>query len=397
MDWCRRNGAEFDSYWRRSDESDVYHFIGKDIVYFHALFWPAMLMGSGFRTPTQLFVHGFLTVNHEKMSKSRGTFVTAETYLSFLDPQYLRYYYAAKLTSRVEDLDLSLDDFVQRVDADLVNKIANIPSRVLAIVHRDCGGQLGNLDDRGRELIVRLRGRCSEVGTLYEKREYGQVTRSVVDMAAEINAYLQEHKPWQVVKEDITRAQTICTVSLNAFKIVATMLTPILPEFAEKVAKMLKVPPLTWANLDDVIAKQAVEPYERLVNRIDRKRVDAMMRASQDSTEGEEVELQMMTLDGLVDCDFRTMQVAGATPIVESQKLVEVKLDFADGERTVVATLGRKTVECGIVGRNVLVLANLQPKKICGRESHGMIIAADVDGKPVPVCVSSGQRNAIVE
>jgi len=397
MDWCRRHGADFESYWRRSEDSDVYHFIGKDIVYFHALFWPAMLMGSGFRTPNQLCVHGFLTVNHEKMSKSRGTFVTAETYLNFLDPQYLRYYYATKLNSRVEDLDLSLDDFVQRVNADLVNKIANIPSRVLAILHRNCGGQLGSVDDDGRELISRLRGRCDEIATSYENREYGQLTRCLGEMTAEINGYLDQHKPWQLAKEGTERAQTVCTVGLNAFKIIATLLAPILPEFADKVAKMLKLSALMWDDLDNILENQPVEPYERLADRVDRKKVEAMIEASREATDEEDIEPPTLTLDGLVDCDFQTMQLSEATSVIESDKLVALKFESADGERKLVAGLGHDAVERGIVGKNFLVLANLQPKKIRGQNSHGMIIAADVDGTPVPVFPPDGQRNSIVE
>jgi len=397
MDWCRRHGADFDSYWRRSEDSDVYHFIGKDIVYFHALFWPAMLMGSGFRTPNQICVHGFLTVNHEKMSKSRGTFVTGETYLKFLDPQYLRYYYATKLNSRVEDLDLSLDDFVHRVNADLVNKIANIPSRVLAILHRNCSGQLGSVDGGGRELISRLRDRCDEVAASYENREYGQVTRCLGEMTAEINVYLQEHKPWQSAKEDPQRAQAVCTASLNAFKIVATLLAPILPEFADKVAKMLKLPALTWDDLDDVLEDQPVEPYERLADRVDRKKVDAMIEASREAVDEEEVEPPMMTVDGLVDCDFQTMRLNEASPVVESDKLVALTFDSAEGERQLVAGLGHDAVERPIIGKNFLVLANLQPKKLRGLQSHGMIIAADVDGTPVPVLLPDRQTKTSVE
>jgi methionyl-tRNA synthetase len=309
----------------------------------------------------------------------------------------LRYYYATKLNSRVEDVDLSLDDFVQRVNADLVNKIANIPSRVLAILHRHCDGQLGSIDAGGRELLARLRGRCDEVATSYENREYAQVTRCIGDMTAEINAYIHEHKPWEVVQEHPQLATTVCTVGLNAFKIVATLLAPILPAFAAKVAKMLKLPSLAWDHLDVVLENQPVEPYERLVDRVDRKQANAMIEASGESTAEEVAEAPTMTLDGLVDCDFQTMRLAEANPVLESDTLVALRFDSAAGERELVAGLGYSAVERGLVGKHFLVLANVQPKTIRGHDSHGMIIAAEVDGQPVPVLVPDNQRNSSVE
>ncbi len=284
MNWCQRNGADFDAYWR-GDNTEVYHFIGKDIIYFHALFWPAMLMGADFRTPTRLCVHGFLTVNGEKMSKSRGTFVTARTYIDFLDPQYLRYYYATKLTSHVEDIDLNLDDFVSRVNSDLVNKLANIPSRTLALLHKNCNGSLGSLDSEGYALIARLRARCEEVGDLYERREFSQVTRVLADMAGEINSYLQEQQPWELVHKDTSGAASVCTAALNAFKILAILIQPILPQFSNSVAQMLNIAPLTWFDLDNVVENKPVGHYQRLVDRVDSKKIDEMIKVSQGSLE----------------------------------------------------------------------------------------------------------------
>ncbi|MAE65396.1 MAG: methionine--tRNA ligase [Phycisphaeraceae bacterium] len=398
MDHCRRHGLDFDAYWRRDDESDVYHFIGKDIVYFHALFWPAMLMGSGFRTPTQLCVHGFLTVNHEKMSKSRGTFITARTYLDHLDPQYLRYYYASKLNPRVEDLDLSLEDFVQRVNADLVNKIANIPSRVLAILHRNCDGRLAHMDDEGRALFDQLRGKCDAVGALYEQRDYAQVARLIGELTGEINTYLQAHKPWQLVKEDTARAAVVCTAGLNAFRIIATLIAPILPEFADRVASMLEIDALTWAGLDDVLENRPVRPYERLVDRVDPKKITAMTEASRVTTdEQEEVEPPVMTLDGLVDCAFQTMRLLDASPIADTDKLLALTLEDGDAPRRIVAGLGHDALDRGIVGQNFLVLANLAPKKIRGNESHGMSLAGDAGDRPQPVFVPDRQSGEVVE
>ena len=247
--WCRNLDEDFDSYWRRANESEVVHIIGKDIIYFHALFWPATLMGSGFRTPSELAVHGFLTVDGEKMSKTRGTFINASTYLEYLDPQYLRYYYAAKLNSRVEDLDLNFDDFVLRVNSDLVGKLANIPSRTLAILHKSCGGRVGRLDNDGRAIVTRVRQRCGEVGALYAKREFNQAVRLIAELADEVNVYLQEQAPWQTVKEDTAKAAAACTAALNAFRILATLLQPILPDWGVRVARMFNLPALTWDRI----------------------------------------------------------------------------------------------------------------------------------------------------
>lgn len=397
MDWCRRSGADFDAYWR-GEETRVYHFIGKDIIYFHALFWPAMLMGSGFRTPTSLFVHGFLTVNGEKMSKSRGTFINAETYLRHLDPQYLRYYYATKLGASVTDLDLSLDDFVNRVNADLVNKIANIPSRVLAILHKHCQGTLSSLDEGGLALVAQLRGQCDAIAQLYEDRELGRVTRALSEMAGHVNDYLQEHKPWKLVQEDVSRAATVCTGALNAFKILAILIQPILPVFSSKFADLLGVPSLTWANLDEAIENRPAKPYEHLVQRVERSKADAMISDSRGSLADEtDVPVPTLTLDPLVDCDFRTMHVVEMKAVEGADRLVALALEVDGEHRQVLAGLGHDAVESGLIGKNVLILANLEPKVLRGKVSQGMLLAAEVDGKPIPVVVPESQANAVLE
>jgi methionyl-tRNA synthetase len=397
LNWCRRHNADFDVYWR-SEETEVYHFIGKDIIYFHALFWPAMLIGSGFRTPTRLCVHGFLTVNGEKMSKTRGTFINAETYLRHLDPQYLRYYYASKLNARVEDLDLSLDDFINRVNAELVNNFANIPSRILAIVHQHCGGRLATLDEGGRALVAQVRGQCDAVARAYEDREFYQVTRLLSEAAGAINTYLQEHKPWKLVKEDVGRAAVVCTGALNAFKIVATLLQPILPEFARKVANMLDLPALTWAGLDEVLENRPVQTYERLVDRVERARVEAIVNESRQSLgSAEEVEAPALSLDPLVDSELQTMRVVDIAAVPEAERLVALTLEADGKQRSVLAGLGADAVQKGLTGKHFLVLANLEPKVMRGRESQGMILAAKVGQETIPVQVPDTQASAAVE
>jgi methionyl-tRNA synthetase len=397
MEWCRKHGESFDSYWR-DDSNGVYHFIGKDIIYFHALFWPAMLMGSGFRAPTRLFVHGFLTVNGEKMSKSRGTFINAETYLRHLDPQYLRYYYATKLSAGVDDLDFNVDDFFNRVNADLVNKIANIPSRVLAILHKHCNGALTAVDVEGQTLIARLLARRDLVAQHYEERELNRVTLVLIEMAGLINEYLQEQKPWTLVTEDLNRAATVCTGALNAFKILATFIQPILPEFSQQFASILGLPSLSWDDLDEIIEFKAVRQYEHLVKRVERANVDAMMADSRASLdEADEVKTPQFTLDPLVDCDLRTMHVAQLKPVPGSDLLVALTLEYEGTSRQVLAGVGGTPAVDQLLGNNVLVVANVEPRKLLGQTSDGMILAAFGVAGPTPIMPSEHQEQGVLD
>ena len=390
--WCRSHGVDFDSYWRRDDASEVVHIIGKDITYFHALFWPATLMGSGFRTPSELAVHGFLTVDGEKMSKTRGTFINAATYLEHLDPQYLRYYYATKLNPHVEDLDLNFEDFIQRVNSDLVHKLANIPSRTLAILHKSCCGRLGRLDHAGWKLVERARERSAGIGDLYEARDFAQVTRVLADIAGEINVFLQERAPWHLVKEDTEAAASVCTAALNAFRIVATLLQPILPGWGAQVARMLSLPTLTWEGLGEVLEDRPILPYERLVDRVDPARVAALVEASRESlkaTAPAPVEAPTMTLDGLVDCDLAVLRITAVdAPPSGKPGYLRLRLEGNNGLRTVVARLGNPEDFQDLVGKNLLVLANLKSKVIQGEESQGMILAAEAEGRAIPAIVA---------
>ncbi|HYK04692.1 MAG TPA: methionine--tRNA ligase [Thermoanaerobaculia bacterium] len=390
--WCRQHDADFNSYWRHTNESEVVHIIGKDITYFHALFWPATLMGAGFRTPTELAVHGFLTVDGEKMSKTRGTFINASTYLEHLDPQYLRYYYAAKLNSRVEDLDLSFDDFVQRVNADLVGKLANIPSRTLAILHKSCGGRLSRLDVEGRALVTLVRQRCSAVGELYERREFSQVVRQIAELADEVNSYLQQHAPWVVAKHSPADAAATCTAALNAFRMLTTLLQPILPEWGRAVARMLGVPALTWDRLAEDLEDCAVQPYARLVDRVDPARTKALVEASTETlkpatSSGEPVTI---SLDALVACDFAALPVmAVEAPGSGKPGYLRLRLEEQEESRVVIARLGDPGKSQGMMGKRVLVLRNLKPKKLQGEMSNGMVLAITAGNadNPVPAIV----------
>jgi methionyl-tRNA synthetase len=384
--WCRNRDADFDAYWRREDETEVVHIIGKDIIYFHALFWPATLMGSGFRTPSELAVHGFLTVDGEKMSKTRGTFINASTYLEHLDPQYLRYYYAAKLNARVEDLDLNFDDFIQRVNSDLVGKLANIPSRTLAILHKSYGGRLGYLDEGGRQVVTRVRQRAGDVGSLYAKREFSHVVRLIAEMADQVNLLLQERAPWQTVKTDPAAAAATCTAALNAFRILATFLQPILPNWGLQVARMFNLPALTWDRIAEDLEDRAVLPYERLVDRVELSRTKAVVEASKDSLKPSTSEVDQsppaLSLDAICDCEIAPLHVVSVDSVTSGKSgYIRLLLKGNDGTRTVVARIGSPGDFQHIVGRTVLVLKNLKGKTIQGEESQGMLL--EVDAHPL--------------
>jgi methionyl-tRNA synthetase len=276
MEWCRRMGRDFDGIWRSGDW-EIYHFIGKDIMYFHTLFWPAMLMVAGFRTPTRVNVHGFLTVNGVKMSKSRGTFIRARTYLERLNPEFLRYYYAAKLTPAAEDLDLNLEDFVLRVNADVVNKLVNIGSRLGGIVNRKLEGRLSAPHPDARPVLEAIRGAAPRVAEHYQGLEYGKAVREVMGLADLANRYIDESAPWEVLKTDPPRAREICTAGLEMFRLLVILLQPILPVIARRAGEFLNAPTLLWSDLDAPLAHGALNPYSMLATRVTLEEVQGLI------------------------------------------------------------------------------------------------------------------------
>tara|TARA_Y100000996_G_scaffold386868_1_gene345229 strand:+ start:516 stop:2156 length:1641 start_codon:yes stop_codon:yes gene_type:complete len=279
--YCSGNNKDFDEYWQEDSKCELYHFIGKDIAYFHVLFWPAMLQGSGFRKPTAVYCHGFLTVDGEKMSKSRGTFFNARTYLNHLEPEYLRYYFASRLTNKIEDIDLNLDDFQSRVNSDLVGKIINIGSRCARFINKDFDNSLAN-ELQNESLIKKCLSRKSEITDNYENRNFSSNIRIISSMADEINKYLDEEKPWVKIKNDDEKllVQKICTDGLNLFKILITYLKPVLPEIAAKVEQILKSKPLDWANIEDILLSRDINEFKPLIMRIDSKAIEAMKQES---------------------------------------------------------------------------------------------------------------------
>lgn len=277
-----RPDLSFDDYWTREDYADLYHFVGKDIIYFHALFWPAMLKGSQFRLPTKIFTHGFLTINGKKMSKSRGTFITAKKYLSLFDPEYLRYYFAAKLNSSIDDIDLNFDDFCQRVNSDLVGKVINIASRCAGFITKYFNGQLGNSLERP-ELFRHFCDASEKIASLYTNREYNQATRDIMALADLANQYIDERKPWLLAKQNDTlnQVQEICTQGLNLFRVLMIYLKPILPQTSLKAETFLNTPQVTWFDIGKPLLNQSILPFTPLMQRVEVEKINEIFQSEE--------------------------------------------------------------------------------------------------------------------
>ncbi|MGD8977313.1 MAG: methionine--tRNA ligase subunit beta, partial [Gammaproteobacteria bacterium] len=389
----RRSDIDFESYWTPDSDAELYHFIGKDIVYFHSLFWPGVLKAAGFRVPTAIFVHGFLTVNGEKMSKSRGTFITAETYLEHLEPQCLRYYYAAKLGPGVEDIDLNLDDFVAKVNADLVGKVVNIASRCAGFISRLGGGRLaGALPEPA--LHQSFIDGAAAVAESYETRHFSRAMRQIMALADRANQYIDQHKPWQMAKEDGREAeiQAVCTQGLNAFRSLIIMLKPVLPGIAAAAEAFLGEEDLHWADLERPLLGRGIEPFKPLLKRVDPKAVSAMLEASKETMESpstaapgsvEEEAMDEITIDEFRRLELRVARVTEAETVEGADKLLRLTLDMGDGQRQVLAGIRSAYQPAALVERLVVVVANLQPRKMRFGVSEGMILAAGPGGEEI--------------
>ncbi len=391
MNYCRQHGRTFEDYWC-DEKTEIHHFIGKDITYFHALFWPAMLKGSGFNTPTSLTIHGFLTVNGEKMSKSKGTFISAATYLKHLDPQYLRYYYACKLGPGTEDIEVNLDDLVARVNSDLVGNLANLASRSAPMVRKKLDGRLGRLSAEGRDLVALLQREESVIAQAYEERRYADVVRRICGLADEVNRYYDRRKPWSAIKDEPEHARETLTTGLNAVRILAIYLKPILPGFAAKIERMLRVEPLMWADAGRTLEEHEIGEFERLVERVEPERVQAMVEESKQGQEQtaapggpliEEPLAEEIDFETFTKVDLRVARVMVAEHVEGADKLLRLELDIGGQKRQVFAGI-RKAYEPGdLAGRLVVIAANLKPRKMRFGVSEGMVLAAGPGGEDV--------------
>ena len=381
--WCGKHGESFENWWN-NDDVEIYHFIGKDIVRFHCLFWPSMLKCGGFRGPTQVFVHGFLTVNGEKMSKSKGTFVSARTYLDHLDPAYLRFYYACKLNGTTDDIDLNLGDFVGRVNADLVGKITNLASRGAQMLHKSLGGKAGAMDDAGRTLWQAALAKADAIAEAYEDRDFSKVMTQVRDIAEEANRYFDANAPWSLVKTDPEKARQVLTSILNVFRAMAIYLQPVLPDYAAKTAKLFGEGPYAWADLPKAIENVDIAPYEYLATRVDPKKVEAMVEASKvaaaPAAPAHPVKplAPEITIDDFAKVDMRVAKVLACETVEGSDKLLRFTLDLGEGRTRQIFSGIRKAVSPeSMVGKKVIVVANLAPRKMRFGVSEGMIICAE--------------------
>ena len=276
--WCEKQGLDFDQFWNGED-TEIYHFIGKDIVYFHALFWPAMLYNAGLKTPSQIFVHGFLTVNGEKMSKSKGTFISARTYLNHLDPTFIRYYYACKLGG-IEDIDLNLEDFTQRVNSDLIGKITNLGSRGAQMLNKKLDGVMSEVSPEGKALIEKAQAKSEEIAELYESLNFAKAMTEIRDIADMANKYFDEKAPWKMIKEDEVATKKVLTDILNIFRILSIYLKPILPEYSNKVETLFGQDAYSWESLNDIIENHKINGYEHIATRVDPKKVELLVEES---------------------------------------------------------------------------------------------------------------------
>jgi methionyl-tRNA synthetase len=383
----QRDDLSFDDYFAPDSDAELYHFIGKDIVYFHTLFWPAVLEGAGYRKPTRVFAHGFLTVNGQKMSKSRGTFISARRYLENLDPEYLRYYYAVKLRPGIEDIDLNLEDFVARVNSDLVGKLVNIASRCAGFIERGSAGQLADSLERP-ELYNQFVDAGDTISACYEGRDYARAVREIMGLADLANQYIDERKPWVLAKSDeagkADEVQQVCTQGLNLFRVLMTYLAPVLPVMADKSSHFLNAPVTGWIeSISSPLLDHKIGKFEPLMQRIDTKQVEKMVQASVEQkttdTSDNETSDNMITIDDFLKVDLRVATVLDAETVDGADKLLRIRVDDGQGERTVLAGIRKAYEPAALIGRQVVIAANLQPRKMRFGTSEGMILAAGDD------------------
>ncbi|WP_178860688.1 methionine--tRNA ligase [Thiomicrorhabdus cannonii] len=406
--YCAKSGLNFDDYWAKDSDAEVYHFIGKDIIYFHALFWPAMLSGAGFRTPDAIYAHGFLTVDGQKMSKSRGTFIMARTYLDHLNPEYLRYYFAAKLNSRIDDIDLNLEDFVQRVNSDLVGKVVNIASRCAGFVMKKFDGQLASEWSASAQAVYQgLANEAEMIAELYEKREYGQAMREIMALADRANEYIAETAPWVLAKEEGKEKELHESVSvgINLFRVLITYLAPVIPATAEKARDFLKLDGWNWSDVQQPLMGHTINPFNALLTRLEMDQVNKMLDASKQTLQAtapkaaekpaeKTQQAGSVSYDPLMEeieisdfgkIDLRIAKIVNAEAVPEADKLLKLTLDIGFEQRQVFAGIKSAYEPEQLIGKLTVMVANLKPRKMRFGMSEGMVLAAGPGGKDLYV------------
>ncbi len=394
QNYCDKHNINFDDYWTQDSAAELHHFIGKDIAYFHTLFWPAMLQGAGFRTPTAVYCHGFLTVDGQKMSKSRGTFIMARTYLDHLNPEYLRYYYAAKLGPGVDDIDLNLEDFMARVNSDLVGKVVNIASRCAGFINKKHGGKLsGQLSEQA--LYDNIAAAGESIAALYQQREYSHAMREIMAQADRANQYIDEHKPWVIAKEAGREqdVQDICSVGLNLFKVLITYLKPVLPKLAENAETFLDIEPLTWQSIHSPLTSHTINKFKPLMTRVEQEAIDAMIEDSKENLAAtgakstgplaDDPISAEINYDDFAKLDLRVVQIVKAQHVEGADKLLRLTLDLGGETRNVFAGIKAAYAPEDLEGRLTVMVANLAPRKMRFGLSEGMVLAAGPGGKDI--------------
>ena len=403
---CDRIGIDFDEYFKADSQTEMYHFIGKDILYFHALFWPAMLHFSGHRAPTGVYAHGFLTVDGQKMSKSRGTFITAKSYLEQgLNPEWMRYYIAAKLNSKIEDIDLNLQDFISRVNSDLVGKYVNIAARASGFIAKRFEGRLKDVS--GSALLAKLAAESDNIAEQYENREYARALRDIMALADAVNEYVDANKPWELAKQEgqDERLHEVCSELINAFTMLTAYLAPVLPQTAANAARFLNLDAITWANTRETLGEHAINKYEHLMQRVEQKQVDDLIEANKQSIQttpasaAEESQYEKVaeqaSFDDFMKIDMRVAKVLNCEAVEGSTKLLKFDLDFGFEKRIIFSGIAASYPNpAELNGRMVIAVANFAPRKMAKfGVSEGMILsAATADGKLKLLDVDAGAQ-----
>ena len=392
--YCEKNGIDFDEFLKPDSSTEMVHFIGKDIIYFHALFWPAMLQGAGFRLPNSIFAHGFLTVDGKKMSKSRGTFIKARTYLDHLNSEYLRYYFAAKLGSGIDDIDLNLEDFQSRINSDLVGKVVNIASRCAGFIKKRFDGKLApSLSEPA--LFEEFTSQAEHIATRYEKREFGQAMRDIMALADKANQYIDDKKPWALAKEEDKDQEVhdICTMGINLFRVLVAYLKPVLPVTVEQAEAFLKIESLTWDDISSPLLKHDINKFKPLMTRIESEKIEAILEASKQTmtTETKPAAKELdsnvepiadeIQFDDFAKVDLRIAKIINAEHVEGADKLLQLTLDIGSGEKNVFAGIKSAYQPEDLIGKLTVMVANLAPRKMRFGLSEGMVLAAGPGGK----------------
>lgn len=405
--YCDKTGVNFDQFWQKDSEAEIYHFIGKDIIYFHSLFWPAMLDGAGYRKPTSVYAHGFVTVNGAKMSKSRGTFIKARTYLEHLNPEYLRYYFASKLTSNITDLDLNLEDFAQKVNADLVGKVVNIASRCASFISKKFDGKLA-ADIAEPALLAEFTAAGETIAESFEKREFARAIREIMALADKANQYIDAKAPWVLAKNEatLTEAHLVCSMGINLFRVLMHYLKPVLPAMAKEVELFLN-DELSWSTYQTALTNHSINVFKPLMQRVEMTKVEAMVEGSKENLQPTAASVakavvetkaapaadsaestiepigETINIDDFAKLDLRVARIINAEHVEGADKLVKLQLDLGNEQRQVFAGIKSAYQPEQLIGRLTVMVANLAPRKMRFGLSEGMVMAAGPGGSDI--------------